>query len=180
VLQGFGKRSDDEPGWQEKLADWRNNPPWVFERPGWLRENPTALLLFFGATVAVVLAVVYVAVPPKALPAEVPGKWSPPVTSSTTSSTTSTTTTVPAAVRAQQLAKLAALPADKKAKAWGYIRGVSDARRKEAEIEAIVNSPVQPPFRRWAFAFFAAVAAAGLLVGAWFASDLRGKRTFGE
>jgi len=88
---------DDEPNWREKIAEWRDSPPVVFERPDWLLEAPAALLLLFVGTLLVLVSVVYVVVPADALPASLPGRWNPPATSSTTG------TAIPSRVRSTVL-----------------------------------------------------------------------------
>jgi hypothetical protein len=188
----FGRSSarqiDDEPNWREKIADWRDSPPWVFERPEWLTESPAALLLLFVGTLLTLTSVMYLVVPADALPASLPGRWNAPATSSTTSTST-TTTTLPPAVKQAALRKIAAarqaatrkimaLPLAKRQNAFEWIKAVTGYTETEAAAQQILDAPPVPPTRRWANAFLAAVFAAGALVGAWVVSDTRGRRFF--
>src|SRR5688500_791863 len=102
---GRFKENEDEPGWKEKLAEWRDSPPVILQRPAWLGESPASLAWLFGGIALLLISVVYFIVPADALPAEIPGRWIAPTTtvpkSTTSSSTTTTTTTPPAVLRAR-------------------------------------------------------------------------------
>jgi hypothetical protein len=176
----FGRFNEveDKPDWRERLAEWRNSPVWVPQRPEWLGESPRALLLMFAGLVCATLSVVYLVVPADALPSVVPGRWVAPVTTSTTSTTTTTTTTLPAEKKRANFAKIAALPKSDRAAAWQYLERMADQRAEQQAVDTIVNSPAVPPSRRWAFAFLAAVAAVLLLAAAWLTSDRRGRIMF--
>jgi len=185
------KQIDDQPGWREKLADLRDAPPWVLERPGWMTESPAALLLLFAGTLFALMSVLYLVVPADALPSSLPGRWSPPVTSSTVSTSTTTTTTLaPAAklailqkIAAQRRAtvdKLLALPPAKRSEALKYIKVVAANKQQDLIAQQVLASPPVPPSRAWTYAFLAAVLAGGMLVAAWVVSDARGRLHFGK
>jgi hypothetical protein len=176
----FGNPNDDEPKWREWLADLRDAPPWRMERPGWLRESPTALLVALAGIACVVLSVAYVAVPPQSLPAALPGHWelsgawkakaeNPPTT------TTTTVLTKEAARRTYAAGyKLAAtLSPDDQRKFWEWVAKSAEVDRQRAADEALANSPPTPPFRRWDLAFVTVLLAAALLAGAWYFSETR-------
>jgi len=181
------KQIDDQPGWREKLADWRDAPPVVFERPEWMTESPGALLLLFAGTLLALASVVYVVVPADALPASLPGRWNAPPTSSTVSTTT-TTTLAPAVKNAilkkivekrdTSIVRLATLPSEKQTRAFAWLRALSANNRQDAILEQVANSPPVPPSRYWTGAFLAAVLAVGAFVAAWVVSDTRGRRHF--
>jgi hypothetical protein len=161
----------------------------VIERPEWLTESPAALLLLFLGTLFALISVVYLVVPADALPSSIPGRWTPPPTSSTVSTTT--TTTLPPAVKKAGLRKIAeaqqvqarailALPPDKRQAALLWIKTAAVGAKEELVIQQILDTPAVPPSRQWAYAFIAAVLAAGTLAAAWFVSDTRGRIHFGK
>jgi hypothetical protein len=169
---------DDKPDWREKLAEWRASPLWVPRRPEWLAEGLLVLTLLFVGIASLMLAVVYVAVPTSALPSNIPGHWVPPATTSTTSTTSTTTTTVSPVQTRAAIHKLAALSPAQRTAALGYIRAAQAFQKQQAQIDRIVNSPVQPPSHRWAYAFLTAVLGVVLLVLAWLFSDRRARMLF--
>ena len=170
---GRFKEHEDEPDWREKLADWRDSPPVILERPGWLGESPLALGLLFAGIAFVLAAAVYVAVAPEALPATLPGRCVAPVTTTHPTTTTTTSTTIP--LRKTQLALLQAskLTPTEKAKYWGWIQATRQFAEEEIEIERIVAEPAKPPTRRFDLALIALVVGGLCLGGAWAASDSR-------
>ena len=192
MLWRSAQRAEDEPGWREKLADWRDSPPWILERPAWMPEHPLALVLFLLGTVAALLSVLYVAVPPTALPADMPGSFSVArtraefyaTTSTTGVSTTTTTTIAPLSVRLARRRERAAWTPEQRAKNEAdykqWVMAAADFRKQQAEEDAILNSPPEPPFRRWSYALYAGVAAAAALFAAWFMSDVRSRRLWGN
>lgn len=68
-----GTEITDAPDWREKLADLRAAPPWVIERPSWLREPIEVIALEFATLLFVTFAIFYFALAPPSLPGFLPG-----------------------------------------------------------------------------------------------------------
>ena len=178
----FGRFNEveDNPGWRERYAEWRDSPLFVLERPEWLAEGPGVLMLLFAGILSLMAAVVYIAVPPTALPSSLPGHFevasaSAAPTTTSTSTTTTSTTMAPA--------KLAKIRADMKTwsvatqqKFWAYIEAVDRYNKEQARVDVILSQPIKPPTRRWAYAFLAAVLSALFLAAAWYTSETRSRR----
>jgi hypothetical protein len=187
MLGGPGNRVDDKPGWREKLADWRDSPLWVWQRPSWMTEGPGVLLLLFGGIASLMLAFAYVAVPPETLPDGVPGHFSVQAAAAavtTTTSTSTTTTTLPAKkVYEQSIRRRLRAEAMTEAQKQQYFEWVTAAaafEESEREIAELLASPVKPPFRRFDIAFGALVIGAVMLGSAWYLSEARQRRVWSD
>jgi hypothetical protein len=182
MLWRSGKQVDDEPGWREKVAEWRDSPPWVFERPEWMTESPGVLALLFAGILAAMLGFVYLVLPPTALPAELPGHWQPPAapvnaaaTTTTAAPTSTTTTTLSLTARLARNRDVKTWSEKRKADYWKWIAAVAENERRDAAEEALLRQPPKPPFRRFDYAVFCTAFAGALLAAAWFLSEARAR-----
>lgn len=187
MLNPFGNRVEDEPGWREKLAEWRDAPPWVPARPDWLHESPSAILLALTGLAFAALAAFYLAVPPAALPASMPGHFSTEKAAAEAAryalpATTTTTSTTVQKTKAEQLARLREVSAwgpEKRKQFWQWIAAVRKYREELAEEQKLLSTPAKPPLRKWDYAFYALLLGAGLFTTAWFVSETRARRVWG-
>jgi hypothetical protein len=168
---------DDKPDWREKLAEWRASPLWVPKRPDWMAEGPGVLALLFLGIGSLMLAIVYVAIPPTALPANLPGHFAV-ASAATTTSTLTTTTTVPKAQLTKELQRVKGLSPDQQKAFWSWVQAVNKVNHDQAVQDAILAQPIKPPSRRWSYAFLTGVLSAVLFAGAWHFSDARGRAIF--
>jgi hypothetical protein len=179
MLWRSGTRNEDEPGWREKLAEWRDNPPVILARPDWLSESPGTLFLLFAGVGCLIVAAVYTVVPPESLPANMPGYFSvqqarADFLSSTTTSTT--TTTIPADVLRKRAYEIKSWSIERQLEFWEYVKQVGAYEKEEAEAAQLLSKPAEPPTRRWSYIYLAGVMAACLLALAWWMSDARARR----
>jgi predicted transcriptional regulator len=169
---------DDKPGWREKLAEFRDSPPIVFERPEWLGEGPGVLAMLFAGIGCAMLAIVYLAIPPATLPASVPGHFTAARVKSTTTtaSTSTTTTTLSKAKKTKYANTIKGYTPDQKKAFTAWVAAAEKYQRDQAATDLLLSQPIRPPVRRWAYAFVAAVLAAILLFAAWFTSETRSRK----
>jgi hypothetical protein len=183
MFRPFGNPNDDEPRWREWLNDLRDAPPWRMERPGWLREHPSVLIVAFGGLVCAVLAVAYVVVPPSSLPSGLPGHWelSAAWRAKVEHPAPTTTTTILTKEMARQknaatYRRVEKLSATDQKKFWDWVNKVAEVDRQRDAEDALASTPPTPPFRRWDLGLVTAVLAVALLGGAWYFSETRFNR----
>ena len=178
-----GNDFTDEPTWREKWEDWRSNPLWVPGRPSWMAENLTTLALLFLGIAAVILAAVYLVVPPASLPEAMPGYFSVAKAEAAARKVPVAQPvpipTVPAKERAAVREDMKTWSVEKQQRFWGWVAAVGDYRAAEAEANRIAQTPRQPPTRAWPYALVFGVGAVIVLVGAWRLSDTRQQRDWG-
>ena len=179
---GRFKETEDIPGWREKLADWRDAPPWVPQRPDWLPESPMTIAFLLFALALGVGSVFYLAVPPQSLPDSAPGYFSVAEAQAAAmqyTTTSSTTTTVPRAIRDTVRKEVASWTEEQRQAYLVKIAIIYQQRQKETYEESIRATPSEPRFRRFDLALLLGAAAAGAAITAWLASDARNRRQAG-
>jgi hypothetical protein len=185
MLWRGGQREVDKPGWREKLADWRDAPPWVPGRPDWLSESPSALLLLALGQLLLIVGIVYAVVAPQSLPAQAPGYFDVAAArkawaATSTTTITTTTTTIAKTQVAKNQAQIAKIVADPEAKKrfLGWVDAVARYQQYQAYSEEVLSEPAQPPFRRWSYSFLALTGGVLALAVAWLISDTRARRSW--
>jgi hypothetical protein len=158
---------DDQIGWREKLDDLRSSPPWVLERPGWMREGLGVTALLFVAIGFLMLTLVYVAVPPTSLPVSLPGHVSTPP--SAAASAPKTTGWTPAAAKQLQTSLQVYKTPQARSALFAYLAAVAAARAPHVVV------PPKPPTREWRYLLGCLALTGALLAAAWYLSETRAR-----